>query len=157
MLRQSPCDWLTPCLFCEMGVGEPTDSSPICLVVGQEHSQAGACPPIKALESKRPTPLRRTSRQNKVMSFTFGMAWRGHWVQTVICVFWCHSNVGGYLGREKRLLPCCSLQGGLHAGGIGQDVGKENVNPTPQPKPPRMPRAKKVSMRWLFSGVGGSG
>ena len=57
----------------------------------------------------------------------------------------CHSNLRGYLGRELLLLPCCVLQGGLRAGGIGQDHGKENVDPTPKPKPPRTPRKKKVS------------
>lgn len=37
------------------------------------------------------------------------------------------------------------LQGGLHACVIGQEVGKENVDPAPKGKPPRTPRAKKVS------------
>ena len=38
-----------------------------------------------------------------------------------------------------------TLQGGLEACVIGQEGGKENVDPAPKPKPPRTPRAKKVS------------
>lgn len=45
----------------------------------------------------------------------------------------------------KCLLSWNTLQGGLDACVIGQDTGKENVDPTPVPKHPRMPRAKKVS------------
>ena len=51
----------------------------------------------------------------------------------------------GHLGHMKCLLSCNTLQGGLDACEIGQDVGKENVDPAPPPKHPRMARVKKVS------------
>ena len=59
-------------------------------------------------------------------------------------MFWCHSQIRGHLGRLKRFLSCSALQGGLSACGIGQEGGKENVDPAPSSKPPRTPRAKKV-------------
>lgn len=50
----------------------------------------------------------------------------------------------GHMGRLKRLLSCSTLQGGLRACGIGQEGGKENLDPAPSSKPPRTPKSKKV-------------
>lgn len=101
------------------------------VVGGQEIMAAGADLPLTAPESTVPAPMQRRLRQStrKVGSINLSIT--------------CHLDVVMRRSSNNVLL-CNAAQGGLSQCAIGQEGGKENVDPAPIPNLPRMRSTKKV-------------
>lgn len=120
-----------------------TDSSPICRV-GPGATPSGSMPSDQG------------AREHKAVSEAANAAAEEGNVLEFLLHLPCTLSVHGYMCvlvsfklwgpplTFQTFVVVFWLQGGLRTCGIGQEGGKENVDPAPKGKPPRTPRAKKV-------------
>lgn len=92
---------------------------------------AGADLPLTSPESTVPTPMQTRLRQSKSKVGCGNLS------------ITCHLDVLPR-GSSNNVGLCNALQGELSRCAIGQEGGKENVNPAPIPNLPRLRSTKKV-------------